>query len=166
MKHKENFVFPNLVDELKKNLEIQRKFKKSYVETSFGVGKFFDPGTRTFDPALRNFPNLIISNCVCSIVDGREMFGEDAPYLAFSINTHSQSRDFALLMALKDELGFEVENDDKLYTFSINFGEDFEKAARIYTRVVCEVYGIFEFDEFFTTKIGSKKEKIKILNDM
>lgn len=157
--------FPNLEAELNNNLSIQRANPQRMVETHINI---FDENMKVkegYEDAHELGAGYTITNCVFSPKDGKPVFegtlNDGEPHLMMQFLFPNFGEEYDNFKRLDCYGLFTVEESNGLLYYSLDCGEDANKAAEIFTKVLEETFGVSNdfYDSFFTDKKGKSKDK-------
>lgn len=156
-----------LVNELYKNLSLQAQNPDKIVETRVEIS--FDQMPEEINEEIVDTINTkldqgVITNCLFR-KNGKELFkgtkDDGRAHLMMQFKVNFKSEAYKKFQALDFYDDFTDREDDVFQVLSIDCGDNAKQAAKIYTSVLTNVFGVrFEPWDAFTTNVGSTK-KIK-----
>ena len=154
-----------LVNELYRNLSLQAQHPDKMVET--WIEASFDQipeeiNEETIDTIITKLDQGVITNCLFK-KNGKELFkgtkDDGRAHLMMQFKVDFKSEAYKKFQALDFYDDFTDREDDVFQVLSIDCGDNAKQAAKIYTSVLTNVFGVcFEPWDTFITNVGSTKK--------
>lgn len=157
--------YGKLVNELYRNLSLQAQHPDKMVET--WIEASFDQipeeiNEETIDTIITKLDQGVITNCLFK-KNGKELFkgtkDDGRAHLMMQFKVDFKSEAYKKFQALDFYDDFTDDEDDVFQVLSIDCGDNAKQAAKIYTSVLTNVFGVcFEPWDTFITNVGSTKK--------